>query len=362
MHLPFDFEILVSRWPVYLPEVALLLLFAVVVFLFVRPVDTDSEDLDEAGKVPAGRRALFWLKQNRGFLVFAGISGAVAALGGLIGGFGLAAYAIFLLALVWTILGLIASSLLPGVLKNSMVVVLYPIAALILFGVDMELVRYLDAVTFPVGTHTVTAWGIIAGVTVLLITIWLAFGVSRIIEGRIRQVSVLSPSLQVLVVKVIRTVLLVLAVIIAVGSMGFDLTALTVFGGAIGLGLGFGLQKVVSNFVCGFVLLMDRSVKPGDVIQIESTYGWVNNLNARYVSLITRDGTEHLIPNEDLVTLRVVNWSFTNNLVRIRTPIGISYKSDPHEAIRLIEAAAADEPRILKDPQPVAQVLGFGDS
>jgi small-conductance mechanosensitive channel len=128
------------------------------------------------------------------------------------------------------------------------------------------------------------------------------------------------------------------------------------------LGLGFGLQKIVSNLVCGFILLTDRSVKPGDVIEIGSTYGWINNLNARYVSVITRDGTEHLIPNEDLVTQKVVNWSFTNNLVRVRTPIGISYNSDPHKAIEIIKDVVLKQARILKDPAANVLVTGFGDS
>jgi small-conductance mechanosensitive channel len=172
----------------------------------------------------------------------------------------------------------------------------------------------------------------------------------------------LSPSLRVLLVKIIRIIFIIAATMIALSSMGINLSSLTVLVGAIGLGLGFGLQKVVSNFVSGVILLLDNSIKPGDVIEIEGTYGWINNLHARYASVITRDGTEHLIPNEDLITQRVINWSFTDELVRMRVPIGVSYKSDPHECIRLILLAANGNERVLQDPAPVCLLKDFGDS
>ncbi len=123
--------------------------------------------------------------------------------------------------------------------------------------------------------------------------------------------------------------------VLALGFIRIDLTAFAVFSGAIGVGVGFGLQKVVSNLVSGVILLLDRSIKLGDVIEIEGTYSWITNLNARYVSVSTRDGKEHLIPNEDLITHRVVNWSYSNDLVRMHAQVGVSYGCDPHEAIRL---------------------------
>ena len=119
---------------------------------------------------------------------------------------------------------------------------------------------------------------------------------------------------------------------------------------------------MVSNLLSGFILLTDRSIKPGDVIEIEGTYGWINNLRARYVSVITRDGTEHLIPNEDLITQRVINWSHTNDLVRLKMPIGISYKSDVHKAIELVVNTAKTVNRVLADPAPICHLIGFGDS
>ena len=144
--------------------------------------------------------------------------------------------------------------------------------------------------------------------------------------------------------------------------MGIDLTALAVFGGALGVGLGFGLQKVVSNFISGVILLMDRSIKPGDVIQIQDTYGSINKLAARYTSVITRDGTEYLIPNEDMITQPVINWSHTNRVVRRRIPLSVSYKTDLDEAIAIMNSAAADNERVLEEPAPRTLLKGFGEN
>jgi small-conductance mechanosensitive channel len=151
-------------------------------------------------------------------------------------------------------------------------------------------------------------------------------------------------------------------VVLALGAVGIDLTAFAVFSGAIGVGIGFGLQKVVSNLVSGVILLLDRSIKPGDVIQIDETYGWITRMNARYVSVVTRDGKEYLIPNEDLITQRVTNWTYSNDLVRLHVPIGVAYGSDLRQAIALALDAAAVASRVLAEPKPVCLVTGFGDS
>ena len=144
----------------------------------------------------------------------------------------------------------------------------------------------------------------------------------------------LTPAMQVLAAKLARIVLLTLAVALVLGAVGIDLTAFAVFSGAIGVGIGFGLQKVVSNPVSGVILLLDRSIKPGDAIEIEYTYGWITRMNARYVSVVTRDGTEYLIPNEDLIIQRVTNWkSDSNDLVRLHVPIGVAYGADLRQAL-----------------------------
>jgi small-conductance mechanosensitive channel len=140
------------------------------------------------------------------------------------------------------------------------------------------------------------------------------------------------------------------------------LTAFAVFGGALGVGIGFGLQKIISNFVSGIILLMDSSIKPGDTIGIAGTYGWIQSLGARYVSVITPDGIEHLIPNEDLIVNQVENWSFSGKRVRLKVPVGISYNSDVRKAMALCVESTEKPERILKNPRPTCQLLEFGDN
>ncbi|MCB1235955.1 MAG: mechanosensitive ion channel [Verrucomicrobiae bacterium] len=185
---------------------------------------------------------------------------------------------------------------------------------------------------------------------------------SRFTESRLADARDIPPAVRVLAAKFTNFFLILAAIGFTLAVVGIDLTALTVFGGALGLGIGFGLQKVVSNLISGVILLLDKSIKPGDVIEIGDTYGRINGLRTRYVSVVTRDNKEHLIPNEDLITQPVINWSFTDRLVRLRAPIGIAYGSDVRLAIDLCEKAAAASPRVRKSPEPKCLLRGFGDS
>lgn len=185
---------------------------------------------------------------------------------------------------------------------------------------------------------------------------------SNMAERRMARSEDLSPSLRVLADKLLKISLFAIAVIMGLNIIGFDLTSLTVLSGAIGLGLGFGLQKVVSNLVSGVIVLLDRSIKPGDVISLGDTFGWVTELNARFVAVITRDGREYLIPNEDLITTQVVNWTHSSNLVRLDIHFGVSYDSDPHFVRKLAREAAATVDRVVSNPAPVCHIVGFGDS
>lgn len=165
-----------------------------------------------------------------------------------------------------------------------------------------------------------------------------------------------------LITKFVKIVLVLVAVFAALRDIGIDLTGFAVLTGAIGVGIGFGLQKAVANFVSGVTILLDKSIKPGDVISVGDTYGRVHSLGARYVSVITRDGKEYLIPNEELVTQQVVNWSYSSEQVRMKTPIGISYRSDVNQAMTLCLEAADAVKRVLKEPKPVCLLMGFGDN
>ena len=169
--------------------------------------------------------------------------------------------------------------------------------------------------------------------------------------------------------KLIRFSLITLALVVALTSTGIDLTAFALFTGALGVGIGFGLQKPISNLISGLILLFDRSIKPGDVVELtdpadhtKQLFGWVSALNARCVSLTTRDGTEWLVPNEDLITRRVINWSYSHNRLRLLTPIGVSFDCDVRLAMQLAEEAARETPRVLAHPAPVCRLMGFGDS
>jgi len=168
--------------------------------------------------------------------------------------------------------------------------------------------------------------------------------------------------MRVLIVKVIQIVFYALAFFIGVRAIGIDLTGLAVLSGAIGVGLGFGLQKVVSNLVSGVIILLDKSIKPGDVISLGDTFGWIQTLGARYASVVTRDGKEYLIPNEDLITGQVVNWSHSNDFVRLDIYFGTSYGCDPHVVRKLAIEAAKSVDRVLSFKAPVCHIVGFGDS
>lgn len=236
------------------------------------------------------------------------------------------------------------------------------IAALNILGLFDETVALLRQATFGVGELTISALTVVQGILAFIILLWITAMAGQLIEGRIRSSKNMSPSIQVLSTKLTRIVLAVVALLFTLSIVGIDLTAFAVLGGAIGVGLGFGLQKIFANLVSGFILLLDKSIKPGDVIVVDTDYGKVESLGARYVSVLTRDGIEHLIPNEELITTRVENWTHSQNLLRIRKTIGVHYRSDIHKARELCLQAAAETPRILSDPAPVCLLMDFADS
>jgi small-conductance mechanosensitive channel len=303
-----------------------------------------------------------WLIRNSGFLLTWIILVGITIVFSLSGWNDLFFQFFAFLGGLWIAIGLVCSLIGERFWARSAAFVLYVISLLNAIGYSVGSMEAIQSIEFKIGTLSFSAWGVATGILAFALTLWISLGIARIFEVQIQGLKRLNPSLRVLIVKIIRIAFIVAATMIALSSMGIDLSSLTVLGGAVGLGLGFGLQKVVSNFVSGIILLLDNSIKPGDVIEIDGSYGWINNLRARYASVITRDGTEHLIPNEDLITQRVINWSFTDNLVRLRVPIGVSYKSDPHECIRLILEASNGVQRVLEDPKPVCLLKGFGDS
>lgn len=238
----------------------------------------------------------------------------------------------------------------------------WTVAALSIVNLLGPTIELLDGLALNLGDLRISVLGVGKGLLVLGFLLWLANLGSHLMERRIQTLPNLTPSVQVLFIKLLKITFFTVAIVAALHSVGIDLTAFAVFGGAVGLGVGFGLQKVVSNLISGVILLMDKSVKPGDVIAIGDQFGWINSLGARYVSLITRDGIEHLIPNEELISQRVENWSYSHQLVRLKVPIGIAYDSDVRVAIRLAVEAANEVERVLSEPKTAGRVVSLGNS
>ncbi|NVJ71132.1 MAG: mechanosensitive ion channel [Alphaproteobacteria bacterium] len=236
----------------------------------------------------------------------------------------------------------------------------WSIAALNIVGLLDPIMTVLDGAHLPLGEATISVLDILQGILTFAVVMWAALALSTLLEKRVKALSTVPPSARVLMTKSGKIILVSLAFLISLNATGIDLTALAVFGGALGVGIGFGLQKVVGNFISGIILLMDRSIKPGDVIETGGTYGTINRLAARYTSVITRDGTEFLIPNEDMITQPVINWSHSHRLVRRRIPVQVSYESDIRKAMDLMVEAAQQEKRVLNNPAPRTLVKSFG--
>jgi small-conductance mechanosensitive channel len=262
----------------------------------------------------------------------------------------------------WVAISIVSRSVRNRDVSRSLTVIAWPIAALAIVGLLDDLAIVLDAAAITVGTSKVSLLIIAKGAIVFAVLLWLASLGGSFAEHSLSRASDLTPTFQVLSTKLIKALLIVLAVVFSLSAVGIDLTALAVFSGALGLGIGFGLQKVASNLISGVIILMDRSIKPGDVISLGETFGWIVKLQSRYVSVVTRDGVEHLIPNETFISESVVNWSHSNRHVRLEIRFGTSYGDDPHRTREVTVAAVAGLDRVLKDPKPVCHVVGFGDS
>ena len=266
------------------------------------------------------------------------------------------------LATAWIVIAIAASLIRNAFFNRAVSVIAWSIAALSIVGLLDDVIAGLDRAGMVIGGLRVTALLALKTASLLLITLWGAVALSNFLDNRLRTYRDLSPSIQVLLGKLARAALITFAVLIVLGSVGIDFSALAIFSGAVGVGVGFGLQKIVSNLVSGIILLADKSIKPGDVITVGNSFGWVDTMGARYTSVVSRDGREYLIPNEDFITQRVVNWTFSNDRVRNDIKFGVSYGSDPHRVRAAAIAAAASVPRVLRDPAPTCHLTDFGES
>ncbi len=266
--------------------------------------------------------------------------------------------------LAWIVIRMAVQFINNSLVRNLFSTAILVIAALSIFGVLDETAVTLDAIGFSFGKFRFSALAVIKGILSLFILLYMAAFASSFLERRVLKSRSLTRSSQVLIVKVLRVVLIVIAIVIGVTSAGIDLSIFAVFSGAVGLGVGFGLQKVISNLFSGMLLLMDKSITPGDIIQLEQTgtFGWVNHMAARYTEIVTRDNKSYLIPNEDFITQRVVNWSHGNRLIRLEVKFGVHYDSDPRFVMEIAKQAAASPLRVIDTPEPVCWLESFGDN
>ena len=248
-------------------------------------------------------------------------------------------------------------------------VIVWLVIAFELVGWFDSLESLLDGIDLLPGKAQFSLWALLKGLVVIGGFGLIASVVARAIEQRVMRLENVAVSTRIGIVKFTYFFLVGLGVLLGVNAAGVDLTALTVLTGAIGLGLGFGLQSIASNFVSGFVLLMDKSIKPGDVISFTGhtgtsteNFGWVQELRGRYVVVRDRDGVDTLVPNQHLITNPVINWSYSDRRVRLKLPVRISYRDDPELALETLLRATAGHPRVLHDPAPVSRLMQFTDS
>jgi small-conductance mechanosensitive channel len=231
------------------------------------------------------------------------------------------------------------------------------------------IIATLDSVGIAAGKSRITVWSVLKLLFTLTLFMLAAAWISRWVERRVKKLTSVAMSTRIGIAKFANAFLIALSILIGLNAAGVDLTALTVLTGAVGLGLGFGLQSIAANFVSGFVLLMDRSIKPGDVISLSGqsgtsteNFGWVQELRGRYVVVRDRDGVEMLVPNQQLISNAVINWSYTDPRIRLKLPIRVSYKDDPELALKILLDACEGQARVLRDPPPVSRLMHFSDS
>ena len=231
------------------------------------------------------------------------------------------------------------------------------------------IIATLDSFGVAAGKSRITVWSVLKLLFTLTLFMLVAAWISRWVERRVKRLTGVAMSTRIGIAKFSNAFLIALSILIGLNAAGVDLTALTVLTGAVGLGLGFGLQSIAANFVSGFVLLMDRSIKPGDVISLSGqsgtsteNFGWVQELRGRYVVVRDRDGVEMLVPNQQLISNAVINWSYTDPRIRLKLPIRISYRDDPELALKILLEACDGQARVLRDPAPVSRLMHFSDS
>jgi small-conductance mechanosensitive channel len=244
--------------------------------------------------------------------------------------------------------------------ERGLALFIWVIVALYLGGALTDVVEWLEATTLQIGKAKVSLWIVLMGVLSLAVTVLGALWVGSAVETRLLNSKSLDSSLRVVLARLVKALLLLLAVLIGLSAVGIDVTVLSVFGGALGVGLGLGLQRIASNYVSGFILLLDRSLRLGDIITVDKYYGIVTEISTRYTVIRALDGTGAIVPNEVLVSSPVTNHTYSYRRSRIALKVSVAYDTDVKQALALLTEVAQAQPRALKDPAPIAVVTGFG--
>jgi small-conductance mechanosensitive channel len=266
------------------------------------------------------------------------------------------------LALAWLVIRLMTSVIRNAFLVKLISVSAWMIAALSIIGQLDPAADALDSVSVVLGGLRFTPLLVIKLGLLLVIALWFTNIASNFAESRINRSADLTPSIQVLLIKMIRIGLLIATIAVALSAVGINLSALAVFSGAVGVGIGFGLQKIVANFISGIILLADKSVKPGDLVTIGDSSGRISAMKTRYISVAAGDGREFLIPNEDLVTQKVTNWTYTDKNTLVKVNFGTNYDADPRQVCKLAVDVAAAAPRAIKSRTPNCILTEFAET
>ncbi len=234
--------------------------------------------------------------------------------------------------------------------------------AIYITGLAPDALEFLDEIGFSIGKQHISLLLVLQAVLSIVVALLVSLWLSHLLEDRVMAAANMDINLRVMLAKLMRPLLILVAVLIALPMVGLDLTALSVFGGALGVGIGFGLQKIASNYVSGFIILLDRSVKIGDLVTVDNRVGEVTKMTARYVVVRSLDGTEAIIPNETLIASTVINHSYSDRAVCVTIPVQISYRSDLDAGMRVLVEAAQAHPRALKNPAPKVLIAAFADN
>jgi len=234
--------------------------------------------------------------------------------------------------------------------------------ALYISNLAPYVIEALESVTFPLGAQRLNLWLILQGVVTVFLTVVVALWIAGLIEARLMRMEGVDSSLRIVGVRVAKALLTVAALVTGLTMVGIDMTAFSVFTGALGVGLGLGMQRIASNYVSGFIILLDRSIRIGDVVQVGADAGQVSKITTRYTVLKHAAGTEFIVPNEALISNVVQNQSYSDTRLRLATTIGVAYDTNLELAMRLMREAAAAQPRVLADTPPAVFLTAFTDS